>query len=90
MYYLKARLKKKGPLMSNESHDYSEIYTPSKEQTSWDHEMTSVTASGPESMSGSSSVRTGSGDSGLSGGNSTVQVENQKMHLICLFLLCTK
>eukprot|EP00092_Neocalanus_flemingeri_P001971 GFUD01002103.1.p1 GENE.GFUD01002103.1~~GFUD01002103.1.p1 ORF type:complete len:1505 (+),score=292.95 GFUD01002103.1:136-4515(+) len=75
-----ARLKKKGPLMSNESHDYSEIYTPSKEQTSWDHEMTSVTASGPESMSGSSSVRTGSGDSGLSGGNSTVQAPPPPIH----------
>lgn len=75
-----ARLKKKGPLMSNESHDYSEIYTPSKEQTSWDHEMTSVTASGPESMSGSSSVRTGSGDSGLSGGNSAVQAPPPPIH----------
>ena len=68
--------------MSNESHDYSEIYTPSKEQTSWDHEMTSVTASGPESMSGSSSVRTGSGDSGLSGGNCAVKVMAQFLHQI--------
>jgi len=75
-----ARLKKKGPLMSNESHDYSEIYTPSKEQTSWDHEMTSVTASGPESMSGSSSVRTGSGDSGLSGGNCAVKAPPPPIH----------
>ena len=63
--------------MSHESHDYSEIYTPSKEQPTWDQEMTSVTASGAsgaESMSGSSSVRTGSGDSGLSGANCAVKV----------------
>ena len=46
--------------MSSEHHDYSEIYTPSRE----------VSGQGwAESMSGSSSVRTGSGDSGLSGGS---------------------
>ena len=48
--------------MSDEHNDYSEIYTPTREHSG-------VGCWGPESMSGSSSVRTGSGDSGVSGGS---------------------
>ena len=59
-------MKSKKPGMSDEHHDYSEIYTPSREVSglAW-----AGASDRPESMSGSSSVRTGSGDSGLSGGS---------------------
>ena len=85
------KAKSKKPLMSDELHDYSEIYTPSKERMCWDQEMGSAStsgASGQESMSGSSSVRTGSGDSGLSdrGGQHRVQVGSYIVHLHgCLY-----
>ena len=69
--------------MSDEHHDYSEIYTPTREQSeagwSQDGLKASLRASGPESMSGSSSIRTGSGDSGVSGGSHSInQVHKQE------------
>ena len=65
-HYFQARMKVKKPGMSDEHHDYSEIYTPTREVSglAW-----AGPGDRPESMSGSSSVRTGSGDSGVSGGS---------------------
>ena len=68
-FHSQARMKVKKPVMSDEHHDYSEIYTPTREVSGlgW-----AGPGDRPESMSGSSSVRTGSGDSGVSGGSHCV------------------
>ena len=76
--------------MSDEHNDYSEIYTPTRERSGcgWgqDSARASLRASGPESMSGSSSVRTGSGDSGVSGGSHSLNQVNE-IFLIITFSL---
>ena len=68
----------KKPGMSDEHHDYSEIYTPTREVSGlgW-----AGPGDRPESMSGSSSVRTGSGDSGVSGGSHCVNQVSQQFAL---------
>ena len=71
-------MKVKKPGMSDEHHDYSEIYTPTREVSGlgW-----AGPGDRPESMSGSSSVRTGSGDSGVSGGSHCVNQVSQQFAL---------